>query len=112
MRCDVADAYRDAKAIFFASWDDALPVQEQLEIARVLGEAAGGPVVFRPHPRSESAQLACEGVLIDRVGALWELLCVRGLVNKQALLAGFSSTAQIVPKNPAKKSLLPLWTSG
>ena len=93
-----ADCYRSAGVVFFASWDDALPVRRQLELAQWIGGQVGRPVVFRPHPRSNVQGLEAEGVTIDTGGVLWELLCAAGAVDSQAILAGFASTAQVMPK--------------
>lgn len=92
------DAYRTAGLVFFASWDDAMTVEQQLDLAQRIGQKLNCSVVFRPHPRSLVEGLHAEGVAIDASGNLWELICLKQHVPTDAVLAGFSSTAQIMPK--------------
>ena len=86
------------KLFFLGTYDSLISSEEQLgyavEAARILDKRA----VFRAHPHCPIEGEQDELLTVDDTGNLWELICCNGLIAQDAVLVGFTSTAQFLPK--------------
>ena len=92
------ELYSANKVFFLGTHDNVVPSAVQFDLAAAAARALGCTVVFRAHPKNPSVSQVDEGIVLDETGNLWELVCFDGMLDQDAVLIGFASTAQFQPK--------------
>ncbi len=90
--------YTDGTTIYLAlPKEGGVNLDDELNCLEEIRKSCGGRMYVRPHPRGDSTAYEDRGYTIIDPTLSWELLLASGCIRDDIVLAGFGSTAQMLP---------------